>query len=65
MKIKITVEMPVASEVKPEVGSIHEVIEDRPLDPKSVQSGANHIYFFKHKGTRIGALNFECEVVEE
>ena len=65
MKIKITVEMPVASEVKPEVGSIHEVVEHHPLDPKSVHSGANHIYFFKHKGTRIGALNFECEVVEE
>ena len=65
MKIKITAEMPVASEVKPEVGSIHEVVEHQPLDPKSVQSGANHIYFFKHKGTRIGALNFECEVVEE
>ena len=64
MKIRITADMPVASEVKPEVGSIHEVIEDKPLDPKSVQSGANHIYFFRNNGTRIGALNFECEVVE-
>lgn len=65
MKIKILSDMPVANEVKPEIGSVHDVVDHHPLDPKSVQSGANHIYFFKHKGTRIGALNFECEVVEE
>lgn len=65
MKIKIKADLPVASEIKPEIGSVHEVIEDRPLDPKSVKSGANHIYYIKSGITRIGVLNFECEVVEE
>ena len=65
MKIKVTAELPVAKEVAVEVGSIHEVVEDRPLDPKSVKSGANHIYYIKSGITRIGVLNFECEIVEE
>ena len=65
MKVKIKADLPVASEIKPEIGSVHEVIEDAPLDPKSVKSGANHIYYIKSGMTRIGVLNFECEIVED
>lgn len=65
MKIKITAELPVAEEICPKVGSIHEVIEDAPLDPKRVRSGASHIYFINTGITRVGVLNFECEVIEE
>lgn len=64
MKIKVLSEMPVASEIRLKIGSVHEVVEDRPLNPREVKSGANHIYFIKVGMSRIGVLNFECEVVE-
>lgn len=59
MKIKITAEPQVAQEVRPEVGTVHEVEDVRktPLDHK--------LYMIKTGMAQIGILDTECEVVEE
>lgn len=57
MRIKITADLPVASEVRPEIGSVHEV-----TGSKDVSGG--QIYFIKMGDAQIGVLSEECETVE-
>ena len=65
MKIKITSEeIPVAPEVRPEVGSVHEVVEQKTVD-------AGVMYFINVGGTggiagaQVGVMDGDCEIVEE
>lgn len=58
MKIKITEELPVAAEVRPEVGSIHEVV-------KAGEQGTRTLYFIQMGGAQVGVFPRECEVVEK
>lgn len=62
MKIKICVELHVPAEVRPEIGSVHEVV-----DTKHVANGT--MYFIVVPGglygARIGAAPGEYEVIEE
>ena len=64
MKIKIkNAELPVAAEVRPEVGSVHEVVDQMPVD-------AGVMYLIRVGGTggidgaQIGVMAGDCEVVE-
>lgn len=64
MRIKITSEeLPVAPEVRPEVGSVHEVVGQKAVD-------AGVMYFIRVGGTggidgaQIGVMAGDCEVVE-
>lgn len=60
MTIKITAKLPVADEVKPEIGSIHEAQPDKTPDGKD-------IFFISMGGdhkAQIGVFPNECEVVE-
>ena len=59
MKIRITKELPVPEEVRPAIGSEHEVSNARPGPRGGV------MYFFPIGITQIAALDTECEVVEE
>ena len=58
MKIKIIAELPVSLDVKPEIGSVHEVekTEYRNLRP---------LYFIKVGGAQVGVFGHECAIVEE
>lgn len=58
MKIKITKELPVAENVRPEVGSVHEVIG-------KTAAPMRFMYFIQMDGAQIGVEPSECEVVEE
>ena len=58
MKIRITAEIPVAPDVRPEVGSVHEVVELAPM-PNGKQ------FFMIRAGiTKIGIAAEECEVLD-
>ena len=61
MKIRITAELPVAECVRPEIGSVHEVL--------STQSGDSPMYFInpssEYRNQRVGVSPKECEVVAE
>lgn len=60
MKIKIIADLPVASEVKPAIGSVHEVIYQ--------QAGEYPLYFINpsslNDSQRVGVAPSECDVVE-
>lgn len=59
MKIRITAEIPTAPELKPEIGSIHEVV-DRELMPNGLR------FFMIRAGmTKIAIAESECEVVRQ
>ena len=57
MKIKITKPLPVAAEVRPIVGSVHEVV-------KTEQRDRRRIHFIKVGNAQVGVFSAECEVVE-
>lgn len=61
MKVKITKELPVAAEIKPEIGSTHEVI--RPAVDIMRPMYFIHIPISGTMAT-VGVLPEECEVVE-
>lgn len=60
MKIKITADLPVAPETKPEIGSVHEVVDQ--------QTGDHPLYFINpsaiYETQRVGVAPSECDVVE-
>ena len=58
MRIKITSEPGVCADVRPDVGTVHEVAEVRktPLGRK--------LYIIKVDRAQIGILETECEIVE-
>ena len=58
MKIRIKEELPVAEIVRPEVGSVHEVV-GRTKAPMKL------MYFIQMGGAQIGVELDECEVVKE
>lgn len=57
MKIRITKDLPVAPEIKPEIGSVHEVISDR-------DAAEGIMYIIKMGGANVGVFPTECEEVE-
>lgn len=57
MKIRIKEELPVAEIVRPEVGSVHEVVGKSKPPMKSM-------YFIQMGGAQVGVEPGECEVVE-
>ena len=57
MKIRITQDVPVAADVKPKIGSVHEVEELAPM-PNGKQ-----FYMIRMGITRIGIADHECEVM--
>lgn len=58
MKIRIKEELPVAEIVRPEVGSVYEVVGKSKAPMK-------FMYFIQMGGARVGVEPGECEVVEE
>lgn len=62
MKIRITKNLPVAPNVKPEIGSIHEVMRTEGREGKPV--GYRHIHFIKIGNAYVGVFDNECEVVK-
>lgn len=59
MKIKITAELPVAPDVRPTIGSVHEVVELAPM-PNGKQ-----FYMIRDGITKIGVAENECIVLED
>ena len=59
MKIKITEELPVAENVRPEVGSVHEVIGKQEDGPEY------GLLFIRMGDAQIGVAFHECEIVKE
>lgn len=59
VKIKITAELPVAPDVRPEVGSVHEVAELAPMP------NGRMFYMINVGMTRIGVQKSECVVLED
>lgn len=61
MKIKILQELPVQEEMRPPIGSVHEVIDET--------SGRDRIYYINFNGKKVGvyaaARYGECEVVRD
>ena len=60
MKIKITSVLPVAPEICPEIGSIHEVTREGKVPASNLP-----IYFIKIGRAQVGVLSEECEVIGE
>lgn len=58
MKIKVIADLPVSPDVKPEIGSIHEV-------EKSEKKNTRTLYFIKVGGAQVGVFDHECVIVEE
>lgn len=58
MKIKITAELPVASEVRPKIGNIYDAVaEKRPGDGQLM-------YFVSMGNAQVGVFPSECEIIE-
>lgn len=57
MKIKITKNIPIEKDLRPPIGSVHEVVESR-AEP-------GQIYFIEYNGEKIGIYGRECEIEEE
>ena len=57
MNIRITADLPVAAEVKPEIGSIHEVIGSRLIPTRGM------MYTIAMGRGQIGVFENECEEV--
>ena len=58
MKIKVIADLPVSPDVKPEIGSVHEVKETK-------KSHGRTLYFIKVGGAQVGVFGHECAIVEE
>ena len=58
MKIRIKEELPVAEIVRPEIGSVHEVVGKSKAPMKLM-------YFIQMGGAQVGVEPNECEIVEE
>ena len=56
MKIKIISHIPVATEIKPKVGTIYEVTR--------ITNNREKIYFISVNGTEVGILDHECELIK-
>lgn len=59
MKIKIKEPLPVEERIRPEVGSIYDVVETEH------KNRGGDIYFIESKGERVGVFARECEVLRE
>lgn len=62
MKIKIIEEMPVAPGVRPEVGSIHEVIKKQM---RNTIYGRRLVRFIAMGKAQVGVMPWECEEIKE
>ena len=58
MKIKVIADLPVSPDVRPEVGSVHEVTETK-------ESNGRTLHFIKVGGAQVGVFGHECVIVEE
>lgn|GEM_PF-1172898 len=58
MKIKITSELPVASEVRPRIGGTYEVVGQQP-------NGNRTMYFIMVGSAQVGVFPNECEKLPE
>lgn len=65
MKIRITKPLEANKLVRPEVGSVHEVVSFQPARSAGRGLMVPQIYFIKIGLAQVGVRPSECEIVEE